>query len=265
MNNDFIHALQLFAQALWTELLKARRSKVPVFTALGFSLAPLVGGLFMIILRDPEFARRAGLISAKAQLTAGSADWPAYLGFLSQSMAVGGLVVFGLVCSWIFGREYSDRTLKDLLALPTPRSAIILAKFGVYFLWSAALAALVCLLGLATATLVGLPPAPSYVIWRGVTNAVLAGCLAWVVMSPVAIFAGIGRGYLPPLGAAMLALALGQIIGILGWGEYFPWTIPALQSQGMTLGMASYVIVLLTGLVGVVSALVWWNRADQVR
>jgi ABC-2 type transport system permease protein len=39
----------------------------------------------------------------------------------------------------VFGREYSDRTLKDLLALPTLRSAIVLAKFVVVASWSAAL------------------------------------------------------------------------------------------------------------------------------
>ena len=42
-----------FASALWVEILKLRRSKVPLFTALGFSIAPLIGGLFMIILKDP--------------------------------------------------------------------------------------------------------------------------------------------------------------------------------------------------------------------
>ena len=64
------------AQAIWVEFLKARRSKMPLFTALGFAMVPLGGGFFMIVLKDPEMARRVGLISAKAQLTMGAADWP---------------------------------------------------------------------------------------------------------------------------------------------------------------------------------------------
>jgi hypothetical protein len=31
-------------QAIWVELLKARRFKMPLLTALGFSLAPFAGG-----------------------------------------------------------------------------------------------------------------------------------------------------------------------------------------------------------------------------
>jgi ABC-2 type transport system permease protein len=45
------------ASAVSTEFLKARRSKVPWSIAAGFSLAPMVGGLFMVILKDPASAR----------------------------------------------------------------------------------------------------------------------------------------------------------------------------------------------------------------
>jgi hypothetical protein len=100
--------MTLFRAALWAEALKARRSKVPWLTALGFSLAPLVGGLFMIILKDPERARSIGLIGAKAQLAAGVADWPTLLGMLAQATAVGSALLFTLVTSWVFGREFSD-------------------------------------------------------------------------------------------------------------------------------------------------------------
>src|SRR6185436_12962467 len=149
--------MTLFLAALWAEALKARRSRVPWLTALGFSLAPLVGGLFMIILKDPERARSMGLISSKAQLTVGVADWPTYFGVLAQATAVGGGVLFSLVTAWVFGREFSDRTAKELLATPTPRSAIIAAKFAVIVVWTACLVVLVFILGLIVGNGVGLP------------------------------------------------------------------------------------------------------------
>ena len=93
--------------ALWAESLMARRSKVPWLTAFGFSLAPLMGGLFMVILKDPARARSMGLISTKAQLTAGVADWPTFLGVLAQATAVGGAMLFALVTAWVFGREFA--------------------------------------------------------------------------------------------------------------------------------------------------------------
>lgn len=50
---------------------------MPWITAVGVSLAPLTGGLFMIILKDPEQAQRLGLIGAKAQIIA-ALGWGAY-------------------------------------------------------------------------------------------------------------------------------------------------------------------------------------------
>src|SRR5262249_19201902 len=145
---DGRYAMRRFGAALWAEALKARRSKVPWLTALGFSLAPLVGGLFMIILKDPERARSWGLISAKAQLSAGVADWPTFLGLLAQATAVGGALLFTIVTMWVFGREFADRTAKNLLAMPPPRAAIVGAKFIVVVLWAALLTVVVLGLGL---------------------------------------------------------------------------------------------------------------------
>ena len=45
--------MNYFSSALWTETLKMRRSKVPLYTSIGFSFAALMDGLFMIIMKDP--------------------------------------------------------------------------------------------------------------------------------------------------------------------------------------------------------------------
>jgi len=51
--------------AFWAEALKARRSRAIWLTAAGFMMLPLVGGLMMIILKDPVRAREMGLISVQ--------------------------------------------------------------------------------------------------------------------------------------------------------------------------------------------------------
>ncbi len=255
-------------QAIWVELLKARRSKMPILTALGFSMAPLAGGFFMIVLKDPDLARRLGLISAKAQIMAGTADWPTYLGFLAQATALGGFILFSFVSSWVFGREYADRTVTGLLALPTPRSDVVLAKFVLIVLWSATLTAIVYLIGLGVGAAIVLPLASAEVFCQGtITLAVTTG-LTIALAPPIAFFASAGRGYLPPMGAAILALILSQLVAFTGWGEFFPWSVPALRA-GMAgpayaqLGAVSYALVILTGLIGMAGTFVWWELADQ--
>jgi len=250
-------------QAIWGELLKARRSKMPLLTALGFAMVPLGGGFFMIVLKDPEMARRVGLISTKAQLTMGAADWPTYLRFLTMAAGAGGIVLFGLIASWVFGREYSDRTMKDLLAMPTSRSAIVLSKCILIAVWSATVTGIICLVTLFVGTVLGLPQVSPQVFLQSGMTVTVAACLTIALTSPIAFAASVWHGYLPPISVMILAMGLAQLINAAGWGEYFPWSVPALYVQGENLGIVSYVIVILTSIFGLVGTFLWWEWADQ--
>lgn len=257
-----------FGQTVWVELLKARRSKAPLLTLLGFALVPFVGGFFMIVLKEPEMARRMGIISTKAQMVAGAADWQTYLGILAQATGVGGILLFSFIASWVFGREYSDHTVKDLLALPTSRTTVVLAKFGLIVLWSLLLVGVIYLLGLAVGVAVVLPPTTWAIFTQSTLTIAVTACLIIALVTPIAFFASVGRGYLAPLGVAVLVLLLAQVVAAAGWGDYFPWSIPALRAgmageQFTQLSAISYMIVLLTSLLGVVATFVWWERADQ--
>lgn len=257
-----------FIQAMRVEIIKVRRSKMPLITALGFSLAPFAGGFFMIVLKDPEMAKRMGMISAKAQIVAGVADWPTYLGILSQATAIGGVILFSFICSWVFGREYSDRTIRNLLALPTPRYTIVLAKFSLVLLWSSMLMVIIYFIGLGVGAVIELPLASQTAILQGTGTIAITALLTMALATPIAFFASAGHGYLPPMGFAIFSVILAQIIAATGWGEYFPWSIPALFAglagpASANLAMTSYLIVIYTSVIGALGTFIWWEFADQ--
>jgi ABC-2 type transport system permease protein len=259
-----------FSAALRTEFLKLRRSKVPLFTAIGFSIAPLVGGLFMIILKDPVKAQSMGLISAKAQLTAGTAEWSTLFNMLAQATAVGGAIIFSIFTAWLFGREFSDHTVKELLALPTGREEIVAAKFVVMSFWTLLLTLLGYVLGIIVGQLVDIP-GWSEQLFRSATVDILgSGVLVIILLPFVAFFASAGKGYLPSFGWLIFTVVLAQIAAITGWGDWFPWAIPALFSGALGphsefLGIHSYLLITLTSIAGIAITLYWWRSADQTR
>lgn len=254
--------------AFWAELLKARRSLIVVLTVVAFSILPAVAGLFMIILKDPIAARHMGLISAKAQLAAGVADWPAFFGMLLQGTAVAGALIFALITSWIFGSEFSNRTNTLLLALPTSRAASIAAKFLLLALWVFGLTALICLEGLGVGSLVAIPGWSPSLASNALQSQLMVALLTFLLMPLVALLASFGRGYLAPMGWAFFTLAVAQISAVLGWGDWVPWAVPALLSGAAgpgsaALSMHSYVVVGVAFVVGTVATLLWWLYADQ--
>lgn len=262
--------MTLFLSALWAETLKARRSKVPLFTALGFSMAPLMDGLFMIILKDPEAAKSMGLISAKAQLMVGTADWQTFFNVLAQAVAVGGTIVFAIITAWVFGREFTDRTAKELLAVPASREAIIAAKFVVTFLWTFTLILLVFILGLGIGTLVSLPGWSYELLVSAFWDVAISGLLTIAMLTFVAFAASLGRGEMAAIAWAILTVAMAQIVIITGWGDWFPWSVAGLYTgaagpRNELLGAHSYFIVLIASLIGLAATFSWWRNADQTK
>lgn len=254
---------------LWIETRKVLRSKVPLVTALGFLIAPLACAFLMFIYKNPDFARSMGLVSAKANLMGGSADWSFFLNMLAQAISVGGILLFNLVISWVFGREFADNVVKDLLAVPVARSTILLAKFIVAAIWSLSLALMVYLVGVTLGGWVGLNLWSQSAFVGGSLTVAVATLLVVAVSTPFALVASVGRGYLLPVGISMLTMAVAQIIGLIGYGDYFPWTIPGLYANvagpGNGITSVSYWVVLFTCLAGMAATYWWWMRADQNR
>lgn len=256
------------AAAISAELLKARRSLVPWLAAASLSLGPCMAGLFMYVLADPERARRMGLVGTKARLAAGAADWPAFLGLIAQVMAAGGLIVIGIVTAWIFGRELVDRTIRNILAVPTPRAAIVTAKLAVVALYGVLVTAWLAALALGIGALVGVAGASTAVIVAGLVRLAEVAALVIVLQTVPAWIASFGRGYLAPVGVTFGCVVVANVSAMLGYGRWFPWAVPGLLSgaagpDGEQVGVASVVLVVVTGSLGGLATLRWWTRADQ--
>jgi ABC-2 type transport system permease protein len=256
------------ADALWTELLKARRSRLPLVSALAFVVAAGVGGMFMFILQNPARARQWGLLGAKAQLTTGTADWPGYLLLLAQTIAVGGFLIFGIITIWLFGREFAEHTAKDLMALPTTRTTIVAAKFTVAAVWSLLLCAETAVFGLLIGTGLRLPGWSTGVVLSGMARLLVTGAMAVLLGTALGLAASVGRGYLSAIGCLFAIVFTAQVVAVLGYGAYFPWSVPALYSGAagpdqIALGPLSYGMVVAVGVSSVVGAALWWQRADQ--
>ena len=258
--------------ALRVEYLKVRRSKTLRLTILAFLLATMIGGLFMYILKDPERARQLGIIGAKAQIFGGTANWASFFNLMFLLVSIGGLIIFGFIFVWIFGREYSDKTYYDILSLPTSRVAIVTAKIITAAYWSMALVLMGFVLILGIGAVLQLPGWSSATTMHGLALLLGTGALTVLGCIPFGLMASITRGYLPAVGGMFLVLVLGQIINQIGYGQYFPWNIPMMYSgaaqalSGKTaapLGFVSYFLVLLVGIISIIVTGAWWRYADQ--
>jgi len=126
------------------------------------------------------------------------------------------------------------------------------------------------LFGLFIGYLVDIPGWTVQLALQSLSDLFVTTGMTLLLMTPVAFIASMGRGYLPPLGWAVLTIFFAQIIAATGWGDWFPWSVPALFSgvvgpRAEQLGMHSYVILSLAGILGLIATFWWWLNADQTR
>jgi ABC-2 type transport system permease protein len=261
------HKMNNLPDMVWIEWRKAIRSRIPLWTAVGSLFMPVGIAFLIFVSKNPEIAKNLGLISVKANLFAYSAtDWTTYLGLAGQMIAAGGFFMFVIVFSWVFGREFTDGTIKDMLAVPVSRWTIVLAKFIISTVLSIAMILVILIISLTLGLIIQLPHGSLGLITQGGSVVLITGLMVIVVVIPFALLASIGRGYLLPLGLAILTLIFANILAIAGWGELFPWCIPGLFAQGKTtLSPISFWIVLITGLLGIMATYLWWKYSDQNR
>jgi ABC-2 type transport system permease protein len=253
--------------AFITECMKLRRSGIFWITIALFIFIPLMMGLMMFVARHPEIAAKLGLIGTKSTIF-GNNDWPGFMGLLTQSIAAIGYIGFGFVTSWVFGHEYTDHTIKDILALPVTRTSIVVSKFFVIILWCALLAVILYGVGFLTGQFIGLSGWSEKLFAQFTGKYFMTSFLTLLLCTPVAFFACSGRGVIAPLGFVIITLIMAQFMGLVGLGPYFPWSIPGVATaasgtEGMQIVLSSYIILAVTCLAGLAGTLAWWRFADQ--
>jgi ABC-type transport system involved in multi-copper enzyme maturation permease subunit len=258
-------------QAFIAEIIKNRHSRITWVTFIAFSLAPLFGGIFMLLMKDNGTEGLSGAFQSKAVMMSFEANWHSFLGILSQAVGVGGVLIFGFVASWLFGREYSDGTTKDLLALPVSRAKILNAKFIYYILWCIALAFSNLLIGLIIGFSLGLPGWDLVMFSENIQVYIFTTLMIISLNTLIAFFAIYGKGFMTPLGIVALLLVSAQIFGALGFGNYYPWAVPGIYSGSggaelkAHLNIYSYLILFVTSIFGYFSTILWWKFSDQTK
>ncbi len=254
--------------SLWAESLKVRKSQIFWITLSAFSFVGIMMGLMVLVVKNPALVGQSTLVGAKSSFFMD--NWQSYFELLIQLVLAFGLLGFGLVSGWVFGREYIDRVVTDLLALPIHRSTIVLSKFIIVIIWSFLLSLTIFLFGLLTGLAVDISGWSIGITYHYFIIFLGASILTILICTPVAFIASFTRGYLAPVGFVIATIFITNMlpIGIPSITPYVPWAIPALSTGllGPNLpypSTASYIIVFSYIIFGVIATLLWWRFADQ--
>lgn len=247
--------------AIRVEALKLARSLVGVIGTLAIvvGMFALLGGI------------TAGVASGNAELIAqagpaAALDWTGLLAGAAQITAVVGILGFGIVLAWMFGREFTDGTITGLFALPISRSRIALAKLTVYAIWATLVSIGLTLSVLVLGLLFGYD-LPSSDTWAALGRLCALGVLSAGIAIPVAWIATLTRSLLAAVGSTIALVVVAQVGALAGAGGWMPLAAPALwaMSDGTAVTPIQLAVTGLVALAFVAFTCMAWKRLQLDR
>lgn len=250
-----------FATAMEVEWMKFRRAPVVVITTvlLVFGLLAICGALlYGIHTGDPQILAKAGPVAA-------AGGWAGVFAIASQVVPTAGMLAFGVVIGWMFGREFTDGTVIGLFARPVSRTVIALAKLVIVALWVVACTIVLVGLLLVVGLCAKLGPLDTTVLGLAGKLFVVGG-LTGLLALVAGLVATWTRGYLSAVGTIIGAVVLAVIAVFVGVGGWFPFAAPGIWAASPGSGVpTSIMMIQLLMVIPVAALVVAWTLRSWAR
>jgi hypothetical protein len=213
------------------EFLKLKRSRMSLWSGLIVAVAAGLSVAVLPVLGDPktqaQIAKGGGVFAKAVAAGAYQPSWVNYLHIGVQGMSGSwGILTFGLVTAYLFGREYREGAAQTMLTLPIRREYAIVAKLVVLAVWVFGLGLLSVLLTAAAAAALGVGGFAWAAVRTSVGETMAAITPIFLTLPLVAWFAVRGRGYLQPMLYSLGVMMVGNALVQTPVSRYFPWNMP---------------------------------------
>ena len=196
--------------------------------------------------------------------SAGDVLFAAYLADVLKTFSAILVIGFAFTTCWAFGREYTDKTINDLLVKPVSKLKIATSKFIAISLWNTLLTIVMFIVVVLIGVFTGLTGGSVSLILNYFLTFFGAAVLTMFISTVSAFMANVFKGYLAPIGLIFIIVVIINIVENVGLTAYIPWTIPGiLLSPDVTFGFVSVLILTVTTIAGFTGTVAWWRYKEQ--
>ena len=184
--------------------------------------------------------------------------------YMSALFAV---LLFAIMISYLFGREYNEHTLKTMLTIPVSRGNFLLSKYVMFLVWILILTIVTSLSTLVFGFIAGLEGFSLKLFIDSFIQLLFANMLLFLTFSPFVFLSLVITNMVPAMvGGAGLTLVNMLIYGQT-WAPYVPWVCPYLIASGEIAEYSasiavSYGIILATFAIGLIISYIYFTRTD---
>ena len=177
------------------------------------------------------------------------------------------ILLFSIIISYLFGREYNEHTLKTMLTVPISRGKFLISKYLMFLIWILILTVVTSLSTLAFGFAAGLSGFSLQLFINSFAELLFANVLLFLTFSPFVFISLFITNMVPAMvGGASLTL-VSLLVNGQSWAPYVPWACPYLISSGEIADygvslMIPYGVILVTFIIGLAISYVYFTKKD---
>ena len=231
------------------EFLKLKRSNIFLLSLMGAVLPPLL--MFIAVFAFDE----------------GSTFDMLFTNVNMYMSALFAIMLFSIMISYLFGREYNEHTLKTMMTIPISRGKFLISKYAMFLVWILILTVVTSLSSLVFGFIAGLEGFTLKLFIDSFAQLLFANVLLFLTFSPFVFISLLITNMVPAMvGGAGLTLVNMLIYGQT-WAPYVPWVCPYLIASGeiaeyATSPTVSYGVILVTFLIGLAISYIYFTKTD---
>ena len=177
------------------------------------------------------------------------------------------ILLFSIIISYLFGREYNEHTLKAMLTVPISRGRFLISKYIMFLIWILILTVVTSISTLAFGFVAGLSGFTLQLFINSFADLLFANVLLFLTFSPFVFISLFITNMVPAMvGGASLTL-VSLLVNGQSWAPYVPWACPYLISSGEIADygvslMIPYSVILVTFIIGIVVSYIYFTKKD---
>ena len=231
------------------EFLKLKRSKIFLLSLMGAILPPFL--MFIAVTAFGE-GNTFELLFTNVNM------------YMSAMFAV---LLFAIIISYLFGREYNEHTLKTMLTIPISRGKFLISKYIMFLVWIVILTVVTSISTLIFGFAAGLEGFSINLFAESFAQLLYANVLLFLTFSPFVFISLFITNMVPAMvGGATLTLVNLMVHG-QNWAPFVPWVCPYLIASGEIAEYSasitvSYGIILATFAIGLAVSYIYFTKTD---
>lgn len=239
---------------LYTEFLKLKRSKMFLVSIFGAAAAPFmcfIGYYVYIQNHHPGSTVEFNKLFSQTNL---------YI------ILMLGILLYGVITSYVFNREYMENTLKNLLTIPVSRISFIMSKLLILLIWIMTLTIVAWLLTLIFGLIGPFEGLSAKVLTESFKQYIIGGGLLFLLSTPTVLVTLLFKNYVPTIVFTSVITMINLAIWDTQYSVLYPWSAGFRILENNFLQeyppQYSYISIIATSIIGFTAIIIYFKKVD---